>query len=404
MRVLFLSALFPFLLSAQPEPLTVPLTEVVARQLQSSTVLPGELQPFRSVDVYARVSGFVESIAVDRSSRVSKGDTLATITAPELHARIAEAQARIPAIEAEIPEIRARAAEAQARIPAVEAEIAEVEARRSSLEIRLGHLRKAAQTPGAIALSEIELVEKAVDAENARIGAIRASSDAARAAVDAENARIGGIRASSEAARASVTALQAMLPYLNVKAEFNGVITERLTHEGSLAGPESKEAGPLFRLQQIDRLRLVVAVPESLVGALRVGARINFTVPAYPGQRFTGAVARPAYIVDPATRSMPVELDVDNSGGRLAPGMYAEVSWPMSRGQSGLLVPRAAIKATTERIFVIRVRNGVAEWVDVRRGPADGDLVEVTGDLQPGDRIVARATDEIRPGTPINAQ
>ena len=73
-------------------------------------------------------------------------------------------------------------------------------------------------------------------------------------------------------------------------------------------------------------------------------------------------MARPAYAVDPKTRTMPVELDVTNSGRKLTPGMYSEVQWPVSRGGESLFVPPSAIKATTERIFVIRVRNGVAEW------------------------------------------
>ncbi len=97
---------------------------------------------------------------------------------------------------------------------------------------------------------------------------------------------------------------------------------------------------------------------------------------------------------------MPVELDVTNSGGKLTPGMYAEVQWPISRGDESLFVP-SAIKATTERIFVIRVRNGVAEWVNVRRGMSEDGLVEVFADLEAGDPIVQRATDEIRPGTRV---
>ena len=93
---------------------------------------------------------------------------------------------------------------------------------------------------------------------------------------------------------------------------------------------------------------------------------------------------------------------MDNSDERLAPGMYAEVSWPIRRGGQSLLVPTDAVAETTERIFVIRVKDGSAEWVDVRRGSADGDRVEVLGALQAGDQVVARATDEIRPGTPVS--
>jgi membrane fusion protein (multidrug efflux system) len=93
---------------------------------------------------------------------------------------------------------------------------------------------------------------------------------------------------------------------------------------------------------------------------------------------------------------MPVELDVRNTDGLLAPGMYSSVLWPM-RSKSALVVPQSSVVTTTERVFVIRNRNGRAEWVNVRKGPNAGTLIEVEGDgLKPGDEVVEHATDEIR--------
>lgn len=338
------------------------LVQVISRPVQGATVLPAELRPFRNIDVYARVSGFVARVAVDRGSQVHKGDVLATLTAPEMDARIAEGKARVVAVESQR---------------------AEAEARRAAAESTWNRLKEAARTPGAVAGNDVVLAEKSVDAERAKLASI------------ARNV---------EAAQASVAALQEMLRFLAVTAEFDGVITERLVHEGSLAGPESKSAAPLFRLEQIDRLRLIVAVPEALAGAIRKGVRVPFTVAAYPNDTFTGVVARPAFSLDPKTRTMPVELDVVNTGLRLSPGMYAEAAWPQGRGGNSLLVPARAIKSTTERTFVIRASSGVAEWVDVRRGSADGNLVEVFGNLKPGDRVLERATDEIRNGDRIPAR
>jgi hypothetical protein len=98
---------------------------------------------------------------------------------------------------------------------------------------------------------------------------------------------------------------------------------------------------------------------------------------------------------------MAVELDVINRDGSLAPGMYPTVKWPVRRSRPALFVPRTSVVTTTERTFAIRDRGGQAEWVDVKKGVTDGDLVEVIGNLKPGDRVVRRATDEIREGTPI---
>src|SRR6185295_4091714 len=99
---------------------------------------------------------------------------------------------------------------------------------------------------------------------------------------------------------------------------------------------------------------------------------------------------------------MPVELEVRNPDLRLGPGMYPEVQWPVRRPQPSLLLPPTAIVTTTERTFVIRVNNGVAEWVNVSRGARVGDLVEVFGALKDGDLIVRRGTDEIREGARVN--
>ncbi len=151
-------------------------------------------------------------------------------------------------------------------------------------------------------------------------------------------------------------------------------------------------------------MRLVVAVPEAYRQSVVRGRRVSFTVSAYPGETFTGTVSRPAYAVSPQTRTMPVEADIENKANQLAPGMYAAVSWQLQRKRDSLFVPSGAIKATTERIFVIRVRNGRAEWVDVRRGVTQGSMVEVFGSLQSGDLIVVHATDEIRPGTRVEPQ
>lgn len=360
-KALFLTASLPMLpLLAQPaEAVRTELTSVISKALEKTTVIPGELRSFQSVGIHAKVSGFVEEIHVDRGSRVKKGQLLAEMTAPELEARRAEARAKIPAVEAQ-------RSEAQARLAAAE----------STYE----RLKEAAKTPGVVAGNDVVLAEKAVDAGRARIDSLERTVTAIEA---------------------SVHAIEEIEKYLQVTAPFDGVITERYAHVGTLAGSGGAGDMALFRIEQIHRLRLIAPVPEAYMESIELGRKIGFTVPAYPGEIFTGTVARPAQAVDPGTRTMPVELDVYNASGRLKPGMYAEVSWPIRRDADSLFVPPSAIKSTTQRIFVIRVRNGKAEWVNVRRGMTEGNRVEVFGDLEAGDKVVLRATDEIRPGTAV---
>jgi membrane fusion protein, multidrug efflux system len=171
-------------------------------------------------------------------------------------------------------------------------------------------------------------------------------------------------------------------------------------HPGSLV---SQSTGPMLRIEQLSRLRLTVPVPEAYVGAIMNGTRVDFKVAAFPDQTFQGVIARPSRSLDMKTRSMLVELDVLNPKQVLAPGMFAEVQWPISRGQASLFVPTTAVVRTSERQFVVRVRNGVAEWVDVRRGQVSGTVIEVFGDLRAGDIVVRRGNDEIRPGMKVTA-
>jgi RND family efflux transporter MFP subunit len=154
-------------------------------------------------------------------------------------------------------------------------------------------------------------------------------------------------------------------------------------------------------IQQVSRLRLVVPVPEEDVSGIANGASVPFQVPAWPERTYSGTIARISHALDPKTRTMAIELDVTNRDGSLAPGMYPAVKWPVRRARPSLFVPKTSVVTTTERTFVIRDQGGQAEWVDVRKGAGEGDLVEVMGNLKPGERVVRRATDEIRNGTPL---
>jgi membrane fusion protein, multidrug efflux system len=342
---------------------SVETVEVSSGQVERTVRLPGELLPYQAVDLHARVAGFVESIKVDRGSVVRRGDLLATISAPELKAQLLEAEAKVKSAEAQRLEYTAKTTAAQATH---------------------GRLKAASETPGAIA--GIELVQ---------------AESSLRAAEAAEQAAGLGV----EAAKASLDALRELERYLDVRAPFSGMITERYAHPGALTGPASGAGTqPLLRLEEIARLRLVVAVPESEIGGIPRRARVPFTVPAFPGATFHGTVARIGRSLATATRTMPVELDVTNTNSRLSPGMYPEVQWPVKMGGTSLLVPASSVVTTTARTFVIRVNNSRAEWVDVRRGGRSGTMVEVFGPLQPGDRVVWKANDELRDGTPVLAK
>jgi membrane fusion protein (multidrug efflux system) len=336
------------------------LAPVVSKPVSRSIQLPGEFLPFLKVSLHAKVPGYIERLLVDRGTVVKQGDLLVELSAPELQARIREAESKVPVAEADRVQAEAQLVAAQ-----------------STYE----RLAQAAKTPGAVAANEVIQAEKQVDAAQALVRSRQQAQVAAQATVETQ---------------------KDMEAYLRITAPFDGVVTDRLADPGALVGPGAD--APLLVIQQISRLRLTVPVPEEDVGGISPGGNISFHVPAYPDRNFSGTVARIAHALDPKTRTMPVELDVINRDGSLAPGMYPVVMWPVRRTRPALYVPRSSVVTTTERTFVVRDQQGRAEWVDVRMGALEGDLVEVAGSLHGGDKVVRRATDEIREGTEIESK
>jgi membrane fusion protein (multidrug efflux system) len=345
---------------APAHPQTGDFATVIAKPISRIIDLPGEFTPYMSVALHAKIRGFVERVNVDVGSMVKKGQTLIELSAPEMAAQIAEAESKVRLAESDRIQAEAQLAAAQATY---------------------GRLKKASETPGAIAGNELIQAEKQVDAANAAVAAREQAGRAAQSAVEAQ---------------------RDLLAYLKITAPFDGVITERLAHPGALAGPGADPV--LLVVQQVSRLRLIVPVPEEDIGGMTNGATVTFHVPAYPERTYTGTIARNGHFLDPNTRTTPIELDVYNRDGSLSPGMFPAVKWLVRRARQALFVPKTAVVNTTERTFVIRDRAGNAEWVDVKEGIGDGDFVEVSGDLHAGDRVIRRGTDELQNGAHIPAK
>jgi membrane fusion protein, multidrug efflux system len=350
---------------AAPAQPTVEVVKVASKKLSITTRLPGELQAYEAVAVFPRVTAYVDSISVDRGTRVRSGQMMARLVAPELAAQRAEAQSKL------------RAAEGQR---------AEADAKLASDQSTFDRLKSASATPGVVAGNDLEVAQRTVDADRAKVEAMRGSA---------------------EAAKSSLKSLSEIEGYLEVRAPFDGVVTERNVHPGSLVGPATGAAAsslPMVRVENISKLRLVVPVPEKYSAGMSAGTKVDFSVPAFPNQTFTGTVARIAHSVEVKTRTMPVELDVQNSDGRLSSGMFPEVLWPVRRTEPTLFVTISAVARTTEATFVIRIRDGSTEWVNVQTGEQDGKSIEVFGGLRQGDEVAVRGSDELRAGNHVTTK
>jgi len=335
----------------------VQFAHVVSKRIERTTELPGEFYPFLSVQLHAKVAGYVDKVLVDRGTFVKQGELLIQLSAPEMTAHVTQAEAQLTSAESDEAQAEAQLAAAQSTYTRTE---------------------EASKTPGAVAGNDIVQAKQ--------------QAEAAQALVRSRQRAV-------ESLKSNLKAQQDLLAYLRVTAPFDAVISTRHVHPGTLVGPGSDI--PLLQLDQISHLRLTVAVPEADVSGINNGTKVDFTVSAYADRSFSGIIARRAYSIDMKTRTMPVELDVMNAQHLLAPGMYASVLWPVERSRVSLLVPPTGIVTTTQRVFVIRNNDGRAQWIDVRRGLTVGNLVEVFGNLKAGDEIVDTATDEIRDGVQL---
>jgi RND family efflux transporter MFP subunit len=349
--------------SAAVSPQQVTVVAVQSEKLDTTLSLPAQITPYEVVDIYPKVTGFLDTITVDRGSRVRSGELIIRLSAPELLAQRAQAEASVQGAEAQLSSAKAKLASDQGTYL---------------------HLAAAAQTPGVVAGNDLQVAEQTAAADKAQLDAasknVQAAHDALRAVTQLES-------------------------YLEIRAPFDGIVTLRNLHPGALVGPASGQAGaqPIVQIENLTRLRVIVPVPEAYVAGVREKQEVTFSVPAYPGRTFHGPIARISRDINQNTRTMQVELDYHNMDVQITPGSFASVEWPIQRAYATLFVPSSAVTTDLQRTFVICVRQGKAEWVDVKTGVTVNGKTEVFGDLKPGDLVVRNATDSIRSGTSVEA-
>jgi membrane fusion protein (multidrug efflux system) len=342
----------------------VELTTVKSQKLNTTISLPGDLVPYEAIDVYARETAFVKSIKVDRGSRVKQGELIAELDAPELAAQRAQANAAYQSAESQL-------VAAQAKLSAEQA--------------TYQHMSAASKTPGVVAANDLAIAQKTAQSDEATVAALQKTAEAAEE----------GLRA--------VTQLES---YLNISAPFDGQVTTRYVHPGALVGPAGGTGTmtPIVHIETLNRLRLVVPVPENDAAGVPEGTQVSFNAPLFPGRKLRAPIARISHGIDTKTRTMPVELDVQDPRAELVPGTFCEIEWPVHRTYPTLFVPVSAVASDLERTFVIRVANSRTEWVDVRTGVRVGELMEVFGALHAGDEVATQGTDQLRAGIEVSSR
>jgi len=306
-------------------------------------VLPANIQAYVEAPIYARTNGYLKRWYFDIGAHVGQGQLLAEIETPEVDQQLAQARADLKSVQANLDLAHSTAVRWQ-----------------SLLEKHAVSKQETDQ-----ALSDFASKQAAVDAS-----------------------------------AANVHRLEQLQSFEKIYAPFDGVITARETDVGALidAGSSPKE---LFHLAAIDKLRVYVPVPEVSASAMRTGEPVTLTSDQFPNRIFHGAIVRDSSAIDAASRTLNVEVDVENPTGQLLPGSYAFVHIRAPGAASGLEIPSTTLLFRAQGLQVGVVRNGHAALVPISIGRDFGDTVEVASGLRRNDAVILSPSDSLIDGTPV---
>jgi membrane fusion protein, multidrug efflux system len=312
-------------------------------------VLPGTLQPLHEAVVYARSAGYVRRWYADIGARVSAGQVLATIEAPEVDQEVQQAQAQL----------------------------------------------KQASATLALAKNDLD-----------RWKSLARDSAVSQQELDQKTATYEAGVATANAQRANVQRLTSVQGYSKIMAPFAGVVTARNVDVGALVSPGTSGAGTgglgLFRVSQTDTMRVYVNVPQSLVSSIHVGQRADVSLAEQRGRSFAGEVARTADALDPGTRTLLVEIDVANADHSLLAGSFVQVNLATSGMVAPVVVPANALLFNAGGTQVILVDDhNVAHYHTVAVGRDYGATVEILSGIEPGATVALNPSDDIRDGHAI---
>ncbi len=329
------------------------------------TILPGDIQAWYEAKIYARVNGYLEDWNFDYGARVKKGQVLAQIDAPDLDAQLAAAQANL------------RASQAQVNVRKAEMEFA-----------KTTYVRWRDSPKGVVSVQEQESKKADYNSANARYEASLADVNADRGLVDR---------------------LKAMEQFKSLVAPFDGIVTERNTDIGALINAGSGSGGGsapvLFKVAEVDRMRVYVQVPQEISAGIHVGMLAELYLPQYPERTFPAVVATTSASIDQSARTLLVELHADNSQGLLQPGTFAEVHFELPANPSVVRIPTSALIFREAGIQVAVVGPGNrAELRPVTLGRNLGTQVEVLQGLTPSDSVIDSPPDSLASGDLVNVE
>jgi len=368
------------LAAVREAPATHPVVTLIhARQGEptSELLLPGNIEPLYSANLYARVDGYLDRRNVDIGAKVRSGQVLAVISSPEVDQQLLQARATLAQSEASLQQAKAALELAKAN--------AELTRLTKERDLPLGEQHAISQ----------QIVDSAVQSHEARV-----------ADVSAATANITAAEANVTANRANVSRLQQMQSFERIVAPFDGVITERNVERGDLVSTGNSAVGkPLFSIAQSGTLRIQIDVPQSEAVNIKDGQKASIDVKERLGRPYTGTVIRSAGALNNAARTMLTEVQVDNRDASLLPGMYAQVKFTLSQQRTSLIIPTSSLVVDRGGMHVVPVdESHTIHLVPVKLGKDMGKEVEILNGIQGSESLVASPSDLLNEGEHVEVR
>lgn len=391
-------------LPVQESAVKVRVVAVTQQQMTRTTTQPASIEPFYRAEIRSRLSGYVQQVNADIGDVVKQGDTLATLDVPEMQKKQEILQSQILRLQAE--EVRAKAGidVAVANIQSAEASRKQAEAQVAMQDAafkaatsefeRIGDLVSRGSAEPRVLDEATQRRESASANRTAAMSAIT-SADAAIAVAhsqkSAAEANLKVAQAETQIARGEMQELEVMIAYQALKAPFDGIVTGRTVDPGDHVpdgnGATSRE--PLFVIDQIDKVRCRIQIPERDAAFVRRGDVISLTLPAFSGEQFQATVSRTSQTLSLETRTMLIEADIQNSEGKLLPGMFGQATLTMSTPTTASLLPARSVRFDAKGsafVYVVRPDDTV-EVTSVSVVSDDGHTLHIAG-LQKDQRVV----------------
>ena len=389
-----------------PREIQVGVIKPERRTLDVTLSFTGDVLPNRQTPIFAKTSGYIRAIYVERGEFVKTGALLAEIEPTEMEnaldqsrAALASAQAAYQVARSNLESSKANLLNQQALLVKAQAVLANDKRQAERMNELFGK--------GLVAAQDRDNARTTYEASQAAVSAQEAQVEAARVQIATTDSQVRLAETQIEQQRSAQRMAQMHLDDTRMVAPFSGYVSQRNLEVGAAvsnqAAATSNASIGILTLQEINPVKVQLEVPERDVARVGVGNVVRLTTDAYPGRQFSGKVARVVHTLDPRTRTMGLEVEIPNPGDLLKPGMYARVDLLIESRKDALLVPLEALTGGEGRPTVLIVRDGKVATAAVELGPTDGPVVQLTKGVGADTDIILQGKDLVREGMAVRA-